>query len=534
MRSWQVRDEPKAASYIASGAWRGSTIADDARILADRSGDDPVFLGEPEPITVSSLLADATALAASLHRLGIRPGEAISFMIPNWPEAAVINLAAALMGYVVNPIVPIYRDAETGYILRDCRSRAIFIPATFRRFDYPTMIARLLPDLPDLDHVIIVRGEGEDVLAYADLLTAGRATPLDPPNVDPAGVKMVMYTSGTTGSPKGVLHSHDTLARAVAASSDYWGIEPGDVVLMPSPVTHVSGYSNGLERPFLGGTRTILMESWNAESAVDLIDRHGGTMTVAATPFLQELVDAARHRGSRLESFRVFACGGAPVPPDLIRRANAAFAHPCAFRVYGSSEAPFVSLGYIGDAGLAALSDGRIVDYEVRIVDAEGCDTDEGEILVRGPALFRGYSDPEQTRESFTSDGYFKTGDVGRRGIDDTLTITDRIKDIIIRGGENISAKEIEDALHRHDDVAEAAVVAAPHERLGEGIFAYLVVHSGAAPTPAALCTFLEQSGLARQKLPEGFAIVDSLPRTASGKIRKDQLRARLASAEGL
>jgi acyl-CoA synthetase (AMP-forming)/AMP-acid ligase II len=277
------------------------------------------------------------------------------------------------------------------------------------------------------------------------------------------------------------------------------------------------------------------MESWNAESAVDLIDRHGGTMTVAATPFLQELVDAARLKNSRLESFRVFACGGAPVPPDLIRRANAAFAHHCAFRVYGSSEAPFVSLGYMGnDAELAATSDGRILDYEVRIVDADGRDADEGEILVRGPALFRGYSDPAQTLESFTPDGYFKTGDVGRRGIEGTLTITDRIKDIIIRGGENISTKEIEDALHRHDEIAEAAVVAAPHERLGEGIFAYIVVRSGTAPTPAALCAFLEQSGLARQKLPEGFAIVDSLPRTASGKIRKDLLRARLAPVEGL
>ncbi|MDX3899148.1 MAG: AMP-binding protein [Sphingobium sp.] len=529
--AWPVRHEDRADAYRASGAWQGRTIADDARQWAEKAGDITVFLGESVPATYASLLADATVLGIGLRRMGLEQGDVVSFMIPNWVEAAVINLASAVMGFIVNPIVPIYREAETGYILRNCRSRAIFVPTAFRRFDYAAMLGAMRADLPDLRHIITVRGRSEGASEYGDLLDLGRGVPVVTPDVDPSGVKMVMYTSGTTGAPKAVLHSHETLARAVAASARHWAIGQDDVVVMPSPVTHVSGYSNGLERPFLGGTRTVLMESWNADAAVDLIDRHKASMTVAATPFLQELIGAAQRAGSRLESFRVFACGGAAVPPEVIRKANAAFAHPCAFRVYGSSEAPFVTLGAaVGDNPLVASeTDGRVVDYDVRLIDDDGRDVVEGEIVVRGPALFLGYGEAVQTADSFTADGYFETGDIGRYGVDGGLIITGRKKDIIIRGGENISAKEIEDALHLHPDIVEAAVVSAPHERLGEGIFAFLIVRPGASLTLADLGDFLWTAGLARQKCPEGLALVGDLPRTASGKVRKDQLRARLA-----
>lgn len=532
MTKWPIRRDPRAADYIASGAWQNRTLADDARHWAETAGDTNVFLDELSPLTYADLLRQANALAAGLAQLGVRPGDTISFMIPNWTEAAVINLAAAVMGYVVNPIVPIYREAETTFILRDCASRVIFMPTLFRNYDYADMIDRIRPQLPDLRHIITVRGTREDTPSYQDVLNAGRGIVFDTPAVDPAGVKMVMYTSGTTGVPKGVLHSHNSLARAVAVSAVHWGIAPGDVVLMPSPVTHVSGYSNGLERPFLGGTRTVLMESWNAEAAVALIDRHGVSMTVAATPFLQELIDAVDRTGSRLKSFRVFACGGAAVPPETIRRANAAFANPCAFRVYGSSEAPFITLGATPDdaPALGAETDGRVIDYDVRIVDDDGKDVQEGEIVVAGPALFLGYGIASQTEASFTADGYFMTGDIGRFTSDGGLTITGRKKDLIIRGGENISAKEIEDALHRHPQIVEAAVVSAPHERMGEGIFAFLITRDNAVLTLTDLGLFLQESGLARQKCPEGIAIIKDLPRTASGKVRKDQLRAQLAS----
>jgi acyl-CoA synthetase (AMP-forming)/AMP-acid ligase II len=251
---------------------------------------------------------------------------------------------------------------------------------------------------------------------------------------------------------------------------------------------------------------------------------------VAATPFLQELVTRAKEAGTTLPSMRFFACGGAAVPPEIVRSANALFGKPVAFRVFGSSEVPLVTLGFPKDGELAATTDGEIIDYEVRIVDDEDRDVPpggEGEILARGPAMFMGYADEAQTREAITADGYFRTGDIGRVTPENAVLITGRKKDLIIRGGENISAKEIEDVLHLHPKVAEAAVVAMPHERLGEGVCAF-VIAKGEAPTFADLVAFVAASGLAPQKRPERVEIVEEFPRTASGKIRKDLLRARL------
>jgi len=533
MTRWPVRDVPEAEDYRRTGIWQGRTIADLAWRLAEQDDGSQVFLNEEQPSSITALVAEAEILLSGLQDRGIANGDVVSFMVPNWREAAVINLAAAMGGLVINPIVPIYRDAETLQILSDCRSKAIFIPTTFRKFDYAAMMERLRPHLPDLRHVILVRDETGGANSYAALIAEGRASRPKITKVDPGSVKMVMYTSGTTGKPKAVLHSHETLERAVVASAEHWNLAPGDIVFMPSPVTHISGYSNGLERPFISGTRTILMDNWNAQEAVRQIDRHGAVMTVAATPFLQELITAAKQAGSRIPSFRIFACGGAAVPSELIRRADEVFAQACAFRVYGSSEAPFVTLGFIEPQlrELAATTDGRIVDYDVRILtpdDSILTPGQEGEIVVRGPALFLGYADPLQTAESFTSDGYFRTGDIGKVVENNGIVITDRKKDIIIRGGENISAKEIEDALHQHDSVLEAAVVAMPHERLGEGVCAFIVAAEGASPSVSVISDFLEKLGLARQKHPERVELVPELPRTASGKVRKDILRAKI------
>lgn len=521
---------PHLARYAGTGAWDERTIAELAIALAEA---DPGFVALVEGetrVTRAEIVADAEALSATLHARGLRPGDVIAFQVPNWREAMVINLAAALSGLVVNPIVPIYRDHEVSQMLADCGAAALFVPAEFRRFDYAAMAARIAPSLPALRHVFTVRGSGPD--DYAALLDEGRGQAFARPRVDPLGVKMVLYTSGTTGRPKGVLHSHVSITRILRESAAYWGLMPGEATLMPSPVTHVSGYANGLEAPFACGTRTVLMESWNAAEAMALIEQHNAVGTVAATPFLVELAAAlsasGRAPGHRLPSFRFFACGGAAVPADLIPAANAAFDHCRAFRVFGASEVPLVTFGWPNVEALAATTDGAIVDYEVRVVDHEDRDVPdgaEGEILARGPAMMLGYADEGQTREAITTDGYFRTGDLGVRTPEGAITITGRKKDLIIRGGENISAKEIEDVLHAHPGVREAAVVAMPHERLGEGVCAF-VIPAGDAPPAADLAAHVAASGLAKQKIPERFAFAEDFPRTASGKVRKDLLRA--------
>jgi acyl-CoA synthetase (AMP-forming)/AMP-acid ligase II len=301
-------------------------------------------------------------------------------------------------------------------------------------------------------------------------------------------------------------------------------------MLMPSPVTHITGYCCGLEMPLFLGTRTVLMDKWNAATAVQLIQAESVHATVGATPFLKELLDAAEAAGTSLPSLRIFACGGAAVPAQLIERA-ARLLSGRAFRVYGMSEAPLITFGTAADdpPQLAAHTDGRFNGYDVRIVDTTSAaeTIGDGEIWVRGSGLFRGYLDPADGADAFTPDGFFRTGDLGRRA-GDALSITGRKKDLIIRGGENISAKEIEDVLLADPAIREAAAVSMPHERLGETVCLYAVLAPGRTLELQRVCGILERVGLARQKFPERLVIVDELPKTPSGKIRKDLLRARL------
>ena len=525
---WLELPAPHHREFARSGAWADLTIAELAEQRAEADPDGIALIAGDSQMSWAALLADARSLAASLRSLGLVPGDVVSFQTPNWAEAAVINLAAALSGLVINPIVPIYRDAEVGTMLADSGAKALFTAGSFRNYDYAAMAERLRPLLPALRHIVTVRSES--AMTLESLIAQGRGRSFERPSVDPGSVKMLLFTSGTTGRPKGVLHSHNTLYRVLQQSARHWGISPGDAMLMPSPVTHVSGYGNGLELPFVAGTRTVLMESWNAAEAIALIERHQVTGTVAATPFLVELAKAASAAGKRLPSFRFFACGGAAVPPDVIPAANRAFERCRAFRVFGSSEVPLVTLGYpaAADEMLAATTDGAPIDYTVRVVDDTGHDVApgaDGEILARGPAMFLGYCDRLQTEEAITPDGYFRTGDIGCITPEGALLITGRKKDLIIRGGENISAKEIEDVLHAHPAVEEASVVAMPHARLGEGVCAYVILRPDAVADADALAAHVAASGLARQKIPERFEIVSELPRTASGKIRKDQLR---------
>lgn len=531
---WQVRlDEALIERYTASGDWPGKTLAEFAEDLARRDPDRVTHVFGAQRCTVSELLAEAELLAAGLQRRGLVAGDVVSFQLPNWREAVVIDLATTMLGLVVAPIVPIYRDAEVAFMLADAGVKAAFFPTNYRGFDYAAMMQGLAPTLPGLRLLCSVRGEpGGD--SYEAMI--GEATRLTGrPKVDANAVKMILYTSGTTGRPKGVLHTHNTGPLRLRRAFENWsrgsavaGLD--NILLMASPVTHVTGQS-GMEIPFCSNTRTVFMERWNAVEALDLIDAEQVTASVGATPFLHELLSAAEAGGRRLPSLQVFACGGAEVPPALICKAYEVLEQCRAFRVYGSSEVPLTTLGFagVGEMEMAASTDGQIADYEVRILDDEGNRLSvgqEGEICVNGPSMFLGYGDPEATAASFDADGFFATGDLGRVTSEGAIVITGRKKDLINRGGEKVSAKEVEDILHRMPAIKEAAVVAMPHARLGETLCAYVIAQPGAGLDLDALLAFVAASGVARQKYPEHLVVVDDFPRTASGKIRKDRLRA--------
>jgi len=532
---WRVRFSDEEAQRLrAAGVWRGSTIALDATDAAAAVPDEICLRDGARAISYGNILLEAKALAAGLSARGLRKGQVVAFQLPNWVEAAVVNLAAAMLGLVVNPIVPIYRDKEVAEILADCGARVLFVPTVWRNFDHCEMARRVRALTPGLEFIVQVRAAppAADLLSYEDLLApTGQALP--PLVQDADAIKFVMYTSGTTGRAKGVLHTHNTLARALAGCMEYWQIGAGQAILMPSPVSHVTGYLWGLEAPFSWRTPAILMDRWDATEAVDLIDRHGVALTVSATPFLSELLDAAGARQTRLPSLRIFACGGASVPSDLIRRANQYFSHGRAFRVYGATEVLMIGKGFVeaGTEDMAADTDGRITDYDVLFVDDAGKpvpDGSEGEIIARGPAQAVGYVDRQETAKSFDAQGYFHTGDLGYRTPGGAVVITGRKKDLIIRGGENISAREVEDILLRHPAIDQVAVVAMPHARLGETVCACIVARAH-PPTLAEILGFLGQVGIARQKLPERLEVFTEFPMTPAGKIKKDSLRAIVA-----
>jgi acyl-CoA synthetase (AMP-forming)/AMP-acid ligase II len=522
-------DDAQAGLWKQSGQWEDLTLADRAQALAQQTPQAVTHVCGNAQLTAHDAWVRSGRLAAALAARGLRAGDVLAFQTANWLEAALIDLAACRLGLVLCPIVPIYRDREVELILADCRAKAIFVPHQFRGFDYLAMMNRLRPNLPQLQHVWTVQREPGSADDLAALLQ--EESPLPPfPKVPPDAVKLILYTSGTTGRPKAVLHTHNTLARSMRRASAYWGLRPGDTTLMPSPVTHVTGFTFGLELPFHDRVRTVLMDKWDAAQAANLIEREGVCFTLCATPFLQELLDLAEREARTLPSLRTFPCGGAAVPPELIHRVSRVLPNCKAFRVYGSSEAPVITLGYLGQGQekLAAETDGEAIDYEVKLVDANGKlagPNVEGEICARGPALFLGYANPKDTAEVFDAEGYFHTGDVGYRTAEGAIVFTGRIKDLINRGGEKISAKEVEDLLHQHPGVLQAAVVAMPHARLGETVCAYLIVKPSAEVTLESVSRTLAAAGVARQKCPERLIVVDEFPTTASGKIKKDLLR---------
>lgn len=524
-------------NLITDHGYRNTTLALQAKKMADTKPDDIALrFDNGVTLTYAEVYEQGKNLAAALQRMGLQAGETLSFQLPNFPEAAVVSIAASLAGLVINPIVPIYRGRELEFILGDAQTSVLFIPTTYRKFDFAGMINDLKPGLPNLKHVITI-GEADSLPTgferYEVVMASASAEDYSDVAVDPNDTKIVLYTSGTTGSPKAVRHSHNTLAKALDNGGTGWSLGADDMMLMPSPVTHITGYVNGIELPFFTDTKTLLMEAWVVDKAVGLIEEFGATVCVSATPFLRELVDTCKAAGKTLPGFRLFACGGASVPPQLIYDAAETLADCVAVRVYGSTETPLVTVGFPEpeNQALAAETDGRIHNYDIIICDDDGKVLgldEEGEILVKGPAMMIGYAKDEQNQAAFTADGYFQTGDIGKILESGAVVITDRKKDIIIRGGENLSAREIEEAILSFDGVAEAAVVAAPHERLGEGVAVFVIARPGAEVTLEGVLAHMGELKVAKQKWPQILEVVDELPKTASGKVQKEILRRQL------
>ncbi|GIX31944.1 MAG: cyclohexanecarboxylate-CoA ligase [Porticoccaceae bacterium] len=514
-------DEERARDAYARGLWVRDTLGAALARLAAAEPERVLLVEEGQPIAAAELWTRAERLARVLAARYPR-GSVISFMLPNWREAAEVYHAAGLAGMVAQPILPSLRSRELRFLLADSASRAVFIPERFRNHPCSEMLAEVVAALSDPPEVVVVRGDSGPHTAYETLLAAPGADALPAP--DPDEVRMIMYTSGTTGRPKGVMHSYNSLHALIRQLGEHWLIEPGDRFLVASPISHIGGSIYAFEMPILLGTTAVLMEQWQPDAGVALMEREGITHFAGATPFLQGTLEAARRAGTRLPHLKVFICGGASVPPSLIREAAAHFERAAVTRVYGSTEVPVTTVGVLDreDVQHAAETDGKPGIAEVKLGP-------DGEVLARGPQMLLGYHNPADEAGAFDEAGFYRTGDQGRWVDGDYLVITGRIKDIIIRHGENIAPKEIEDLLVEHPAIAEVAIVGLPDPRTGERACAVIVPRGDAHPTVAELYDFLVAKGVAKFKIPEQVEIRSSLPKNDAGKVLKQRLREELA-----
>jgi cyclohexanecarboxylate-CoA ligase len=511
-------DDERAADAYARGWWVRGTLADSLVEAAQRTPQRTVLIDGECQLDCRSLYDQASALAQAL--LARTPtGSVVSLMLPNWHEATIIYLAATMAGMVVNPILPSLRDRELLFILNDADARMIFVPSVFGRHDYAAMTQRVVGQMDTPPEVVVVRGGGS--------LPATNSPGVELPTLDPDAVRMILYTSGTTGRSKGVLHSHNSMNALICQIRDYWAVRPGDRFLVPSPIAHIGGSIYAFECPLLLGTSTVLMDRWNADDAVALMQSQGCTHMAGATPFLEQLLAAAERAGTRLPELKLFVCGGASVSPSLIRRAAEYFERAVVTRVYGSTEVPVTTVGAPLDPDHAADTDGRAGFAHVALRGPAG------EIHARGPQMLVGYLHRDDETGSFDAEGYFRTGDLAHWVDEDYLVVTGRAKDLIIRNGENIAPKEIEDILVGHPGVAEIAVVGLPDSRTGERACAVIVPTDQPPPDVAGLRRFLQAQGVATFKAPEQVVIWEQLPRNDAGKVLKHQIQAALTKTDG-
>ena len=514
------------------GYWRNETLTGYLDRWATRRPDATAFVDPAGRLTWAQLARAVDRVAHGLGAHGIGAGSVVSCQLPNWIEFALVFLAAERLGAVVNPIPPTYRASELRFMLGLLGASVLVIPAGFRGFDYVQMAHGLRGDLPRLEHVFVARGapgaEGtpfERLTGEAWEQREGRR-PL--PGTDPSRVHEVVFTSGTTGEPKGVMHALNTVLSTIYPVIERLAFSERDVILMASTLGHQTGYLYGFCLNLLLGARAVWLDVWNAQAAAALIAGERVTFSMGATPFLRDLtyVDSPHD----LSSLRVFISAGAPIPRPLVRDARARLR--CAISAgWGMSENGLVTCNGLDDPDDKVFgSDGLpVAGMELRVVDEAGRALPpggEGDLLVRGPSQFAGYFErPQVTAEAHTPDGWFKTGDRAKLDGDGYLAITGRTKDLIIRGGENIPVAEVENLLFTHPKVQGVAIVAMPDPRLAERACAFVIPRPGEPPTLPELVAHLDAQGIARHKFPERLELVDEFPMTPSGKIQKYRLR---------
>lgn len=529
--------------YYDSGCWSAETFAELLTRQAQTWGDKTFITDGTTTVSYAELRDHSARLAVGLRERGVRTGDRVAVQLPNWAEFAVVAAAVARLGAITVPIMPIYRRDEVGHVLDDAGVSVVMTPEVFKGFDYLGMYRELTETRPGVHTVVAVRA--------ADTPTDGVVTTLEAvtADVDPAeaaaaiGIPVtaddpyvIVYTSGTTARPKGCVHTFNTYAAGARALCTAFAFTADDVAFSPSPITHTTGLVTGVLMPLLSGGSTHVMAEWEPRRGLEEIARYRCSVSVTATTFVQMLLDVFDPAEHDASSIRVWVSAGAPIPRSTVERARIVLPQTKILSLYGRSENLTTTTCTVTDApGRALTSDGAALPFaQVRVVDEAGAEVprgEEGDIAYKGPSHMLGYlGRPEETAELYTPSGFSRSGDLGRMDADGYVRVTGRTKDIVIRGGMNISVRELEDLLAEHSGLRGCAVVGMPDVRLGERVCLYVVPADPAAPPSLEeIKSFLLERGVAIQKTPERLELVTQLPMTATGKIQKHLLRQDIA-----
>ena len=496
--------------------------APDATMAVDEDG---------RTITFREYRDAAQRAAAGLTELGVREGTPVSWALPTWLESLVLVAALARLGAVQNPILPIYRHREVGFVTKQTGAKLLIVPSTWKGFDYEGMAREIASDQPGLE-VLVVDRKLPDADS-ASLPPAAQA----PSSPDVAPVRWAFYTSGTTADPKGAQHTDRTIMASAYGMTLALALTPDDVSALVFPFTHIGGIG-WLFSSMMVGFKTIVIEAFDPATTIPIMQREGATLGGAGTPFHMAYLAAQRQRrGEKLfPKVRAYPGGGAAKPVQLHYDVKEELGGVGVVSGYGLTECPILAMATVEDPDVKlAETEGRTTPgVEVRVVKLDGSIAgagEEGEIRVKGPMLFRGYIDSSLDADAFDEDGWFRTGDLGFQDADGYIAITGRLKDVIIRKGETISAKEVEDVLFTHPGIGDVAVIGLQDDASGERACAIVVpADAEAPPTLEDLFDFCSDAGLMTQKIPEQLEIVDVLPRNATGKVLKHELRKQYAA----
>ncbi|EFC1503660.1 medium-chain fatty-acid--CoA ligase [Escherichia coli] len=525
-------NEQRRAAYRQQGLWGDASLADywqqTARAMPDKIA---VVDNHGASYTYSALDHAASCLANWMLAKGIESGDRIAFQLPGWCEFTVIYLACLKIGAVSVPLLPSWREAELVWVLNKCQAKMFFAPTLFKQTRPVDLILPLQNQLPQLQQIV-----GVDKLAPAtSSLSLSQIiadnTPLTTA-ITTHGDELaaVLFTSGTEGLPKGVMLTHNNILASERAYCARLNLTWQDVFMMPAPLGHATGFLHGVTAPFLIGACSVLLDIFTPDACLALLEQQRCTCMLGATPFVYDLLNLLEKQPADLSALRFFLCGGTTIPKKVARECQQRGIK--LLSVYGSTESsPHAVVNLDDPLSRFMHTDGyAAAGVEIKVVDdarktlPPGC---EGEEASRGPNVFMGYFDePELTARALDEEGWYYSGDLCRMDEAGYIKITGRKKDIIVRGGENISSREVEDILLQHPKIHDACVVAMPDERLGERSCAYVVLkaphHSLSLEEVVA---FFSRKRVAKYKYPEHIVVIEKLPRTASGKIQKFLLR---------